>query len=303
VANFSADIDVFVEVVGAGSFARAAERLHVTRSAAAKAIARLESRLKVRLFNRNTRSLNLTEAGATYYEHCLRALDEMKSAEQALESGKAEIAGRLRVSIPVLFGHLCVMPILIELAAQHPQLLLDVMLSDRMVDLLEDGVDLSIRNGNPPDIGDLVAKRLGEHGMVFCAAPKYLRRTSAVFDVAALEGLDAVAYTRHGQVVDWRLTVEERSICVRPKARMQTDDLQGVMDAAVAGMGVAWLPSWLARENLVRGALWELKTIGASAVFPINALWPRTQHMPRKLRTAIDLLAEKLPAQLAIVEG
>lgn len=302
-ANFSADIDVFVEVVGAGSFARAAERLHVTRSAAAKAIARLESRLKVRLFNRNTRSLNLTEAGATYYEHCLRALDEMKSAEQALESGKAEIAGRLRVSIPVLFGHLCVMPILIELAAQHPQLLLDVMLSDRMVDLLEDGVDLSIRNGNPPDIGDLVAKRLGEHGMVFCAAPKYLRRTSAVFDVAALEGLDAVAYTRHGQVVDWRLTVEERSICVRPKARMQTDDLQGVMDAAVAGMGVAWLPSWLARENLVRGALWELKTIGASAVFPINALWPRTQHMPRKLRTAIDLLAEKLPAQLAIVEG
>jgi len=303
VANFSADIDVFVEVVGAGSFARAAERLHVTRSAAAKAIARLESRLKVRLFNRNTRSLNLTEAGATYYEHCLRALDEMKSAEQALESGKAEIAGRLRVSIPVLFGHLCVMPILIELAAQHPQLLLDVMFSDRMVDLLEDGVDLSIRNGNPPDSGDLVAKRLGEHGMVFCAAPKYLRRTSAVFDVAALEGLDAVAYTRYGQVVDWRLTVEERSICVRPKARMQTDDLQGVMDAAVAGMGVAWLPSWLARENLVRGALWELKTIGASAVFPINALWPRTQHMPRKLRTAIDLLAEKLPAQLAIAEG
>lgn len=302
-ANFSADIDVFVEVVGAGSFARAAERLHVTRSAAAKAIARLESRLKVRLFNRNTRSLNLTEAGATYYEHCLRALDEMKSAEQALESGKAEIAGRLRVSIPVLFGHLCVMPILIELAAQHPQLLLDVMFSDRTVDLLEDGVDLSIRNGNPPDSGDLVAKRLGEHGMVFCAAPKYLRRTSAVFDVAALEGLDAVAYTRYGQVVDWRLTVEERSICVRPKARMQTDDLQGVMDAAVAGMGVAWLPSWLARENLVRGALWELKTIGASAVFPINALWPRTQHMPRKLRTAIDLLAEKLPAQLAIVEG
>lgn len=302
-ANFSADIDVFVEVVGAGSFARAAERLHVTRSAAAKAIARLESRLKVRLFNRNTRSLNLTEAGATYYEHCLRALDEMKSAEQALESGKAEIAGRLRVSIPVLFGHLCVMPILIELAAQHPQLLLDVMFSDRVVDLLEDVVDLSIRNGNPPDSGDLVAKRLGEHGMVFCAAPKYLRRTSAVFDVAALEGLDAVAYTRHGQVVDWRLTVEERSICVRPKARMQTDDLQGVMDAAVAGMGVAWLPSWLARENLVRGALWELKTIGASAVFPINALWPRTQHMPRKLRTAIDLLAEKLPAQLAIVEG
>lgn len=302
-ANFSADIDVFVEVVGAGSFARAAERLHVTRSAAAKAIARLESRLKVRLFNRNTRSLNLTEAGSTHYEHCLRALDEMKSAEQALESGKAEIAGRLRVSIPVLFGHLCVMPILIELAAQHPQLLLDVMFSDRMVDLLEDGVDLSIRNGNPPDSGDLVAKRLGEHGMVFCAAPKYLRRTSVVFDVAALEGLDAVAYTRHGQVVDWRLTVEERSICVRPKARMQTDDLQGVMDAAVAGMGVAWLPSWLARENLVRGVLWELKTIGASAVFPINALWPRTQHMPRKLRTAIDLLAERLPAQLAIVEG
>lgn len=301
--SFSADVDVFVEVVAAGSFARAAERLHVTRSAAAKAIARLEARLKVRLFNRNTRNLNLTEAGSTYYEYCLRALDEMKSAEKALESGKAEIAGRLRVSVPVLFGHLCLTPILVDMARQHPQLLLDLTFTDRMVDLLEEGVDLAIRNGVPPDSGDLVAKHLGEHRMVFCASPGYLRRTSKVFEVAALERLDAVAYSRHGRIVDWQLGVDGRSISVRPNARMQIDDLQAVMDAAVAGMGVAWLPSWLARGNLVRGSLWELKTVGTSAVFPINALWPRTQHMPRKLRAVIDLLVEKLPQQLAMVEG
>ena len=301
--RFSPDVDVFVEVVAAGSFARAAERLHLTRSAAAKAIARLETRLNARLFNRNTRSQNLTEAGATYYEYCLRALDEMKNAEQALESGKAEIAGRLRVSVPVLFGHLCLTPLLVDMAGQHPQLLLDLMFTDRMVDLMEEGVDLAIRNGHPPDSGDLVAKRLGEHQMVFCAAPGYLRRSATIFDVAALERLDAVAYTRHGRMVDWQLVVEGRAISVHPNARMQIDDLQAVMDAAVAGMGIAWLPSWLARDKLVRGSLWELKTVGTSTVFPINALWPRTRYMPRKLRAAIDLLVEKLPAQLAMVEG
>lgn len=112
-----------------------------------------------------------------------------------------------------------------------------------------------------------------------------------------------MAYSRHGRIVDWQLGVDGRSISVRPNARMQIDDLQTVMDAAVAGMGVAWLPSWLARGNLVHGSLWELKTVGTSAIFPINALWPRTQHMPRKLRAVIDLLVEKLPQQLAMVEG
>ena len=141
----------FVAAVETGSFAAAAERLHVTRSAVAKTIARMEARLNVRLLHRTTRSLALTEDGQGYYEHCLRAVEELRAGESALESGRREAAGRLRVSVPMLFGKRCVAPVLARLAAEHPRLELDLSFSDRQVDLIEDGFDLAIRNG---EIGD-----------------------------------------------------------------------------------------------------------------------------------------------------
>lgn len=140
-------VEVFVAAVEAGSFAAAAVRLHLTRSAVAKTIGRMETRLDVRLFHRTTRSLALTEDGQGYYERCVRALDELRAGKAALDSGRNEAAGRLRVSVPVLFGRRCVAPVLTQLAAEHPKLELDLSFSDRPVDLIEDGFDLAIRNG------------------------------------------------------------------------------------------------------------------------------------------------------------
>src|SRR6266446_615422 len=148
VAELLSGVDVFVAAVEAGGFAAAGERLHLTRSAVAKAIARIEERLDVRLFHRTTRTLGLTEDGQTYYERCVRALEELRAGEAALESGRREAAGRLRVSAPVLFGRYCVAPVLAKVAAQHPKLELELSFSDRPVDLIEDGFDLAIRNGN-----------------------------------------------------------------------------------------------------------------------------------------------------------
>lgn len=187
-ANTLNGIDLFATVVEAGSFAQAAERLHLTRSAVGKGVARLELRLGVQLFHRTTRSQSLTEEGALFYRHCLRALEEVRLGETALASNKLTLNGRLKVSMPVLFGQQCVAPILLALAKAHPGLALELSFSDRKVDLVEEGVDLVIRNAEPPDSLDLAARRLGEHGMTLCASPAYLAERGGTCDPGRVTG-------------------------------------------------------------------------------------------------------------------
>lgn len=195
------DIPVFVASVEAGSFAQAAVRLHFSRSAVGKSIARLEERLGVRLFHRTTRSQRLTDNGALFYERCLRALEEIRGAESQLETGKHQVNGRLRVAVPVLFGRQCIAPLLIELAQEHPGLELEMSFSDRVVDLVEEGFDMAVRNGALADSSVLVARRLGEHRMVLCAAPDYLLKNGQPQTVDDLRQHTAINYTRAGRVL------------------------------------------------------------------------------------------------------
>ena len=145
-------IEVFVQAAEAGSFALAADRLNLTRSAVGKSIARLEARLGARLFHRTTRQQSLTDAGQAYYDRCVRALAELHDAEAELDSGRRSPQGRLRVSAPLVFGRHCVAPVLRELALQYPQLQIDISFNDRVVDLIEEGYDLGIRIGPLPDL-------------------------------------------------------------------------------------------------------------------------------------------------------
>lgn len=151
-------INVFVQAVEAGSFSAAATRLHQTRSAVAKAIARLEERLGVRLFHRTTRSQALTEAGQSYYERCVRALAELDAGEACIGTGRSEPTGRLRISVPVLFGRQFVAPLMMDLAQRYPQLTIDISFSDRVVDLLDEGFDLGLRVGPLPNSTSLAAR-------------------------------------------------------------------------------------------------------------------------------------------------
>ena len=168
-------VTVFVEVVRAGGFSRAAEQLGLTRSAVGKAIGRLEARLETRLFHRTTRALSLTDDGRVYHDHCVRALAELQAAEAQLESGRLEVAGRLRVTMPVLFGRHCVAPVLLGLARQHPRLELQLNFSDRPVDVLAEGFDLAIRSGVlGAESEGLRARKLVDQPKVVCASPTYL---------------------------------------------------------------------------------------------------------------------------------
>ncbi|WP_368749625.1 LysR substrate-binding domain-containing protein [Enterobacter hormaechei] len=295
------DIPVFVASVEAGSFAQAAVRLHLSRSAVGKSIARLEERLGVRLFHRTTRSQRLTDNGALFYERCLRALEEIRGAESLLETGKQQVTGRLRVAMPVLFGRQCVAPLLIELAQEHPGLELEMSFSDRVVDLVEEGFDMAVRNGTLQDSSVLVARKLGEHRMVLCAAPDYLLKNGQPQTVDDLRQHTAINYTRAGRVLPWQLMdYDGTSRTFIPRSSLNMDDLQAICDAALAGHGLAWLPCWMVIKEIHQGNLAPLLDQSPDVRFDVHAVWQQTPHLPLRVRIAIDMLVKRLPAVMSL---
>ncbi|WP_368766965.1 LysR family transcriptional regulator [Enterobacter hormaechei] len=295
------DIPVFVASVEAGSFAQAAVRLHLSRSAVGKSIARLEERLGVRLFHRTTRSQRLTDNGALFYERCLRALEEIRGAESQLETGKHQVNGRLRVAVPVLFGRQCIAPLLIELAQEHPGLELEMSFSDRVVDLVEEGFDMAVRNGALADSSVLVARRLGEHRMVLCAAPDYLLKNGQPQTVDDLRQHTAINYTRAGRVLPWQLMdYDGTSRTFIPRSSLNMDDLQAICDAALAGHGLAWLPCWMVIKEIQQGDLVPLLKQAPDVRFDVHAVWQQTPHLPLRVRIAIDMLVKRLPAVMSL---
>ncbi|ENJ4023537.1 LysR family transcriptional regulator [Enterobacter hormaechei] len=295
------DIPVFVASVEAGSFAQAAVRLHLSRSAVGKSIARLEERLGVRLFHRTTRSQRLTDNGALFYERCLRALEEIRGAESQLETGKHQVSGRLRVAMPVLFGRQCIAPLLIELAQEHPGLELEMSFSDRIVDLVEEGFDMAVRNGTLADSAVLVARRLGVHRMVLCAAPDYLIKNGQPQSVDDLRQYTAINYTRAGRVLPWQLMdYDGTSRTFIPRSSLNMDDLQAICDAALAGHGIAWLPCWMVIKEIHQGNLVPLFKQTPDVRFDVHAVWQQTPHLPLRVRIAIDMLVKRLPAVMSL---
>ncbi|WP_321936986.1 LysR family transcriptional regulator [Paraburkholderia sp. J8-2] len=289
----------FVDVVDAGSFSAAGERLGVTRSAVAKIVARLEQRLGVRLLHRTTRSLSLTDEGHAYYEQCRRVLSELSAVEAAFDHGRREPSGRLRISAPVLFGRQCVAPVVRRLVEDYPRLNVELSFSDRVADLVEDGFDLAVRIGTLPDNGTLVARRLGVQRMGICASPAYLARHGKPADVAALATHTGIAYGRAGQSPPWRVRgprgeVEE----CRLASRLYFDDLLAIADAAAAGAGVAWLPCWLMAPYLSDGRL-ELVMDSKSVLGgEVHVVRQKARHVPSKVRVAVDALVADISRML-----
>lgn len=293
-------IDLFLQVVESGSFARAAERLHLSRSAVGKSIARLESRLGVRLFLRTTRSQTLTAEGSLLLEHAHRAHSEMEAAQALLESGKQILRGKLRVSLPVLFGRRCVAPVLLELAREHPELILELSFSDRVINLVDEGFDFAVRNGQLEDSTDLIARPLSWHDMRLCAAPSYLAQYGSPVSPEELMQHQAIFYLNKTRPLEWQLTIDGQIERFKPEGRLYMDDLDAIADAAEAGDGIAWLPYWLINERLHSGRLVQILPGTAGVRLPIHAVWPKTRWLPLKVRMAVDRLREQLSQRIAL---
>lgn len=286
-------VPVFVEAVEAGGFARAAERLSLSRSAVGKTIARLEARLGVRLFHRSPSSLSLTEDGQIYYERCLRALEELRTGEALLESGRREVSGKLKITMPLLFGRHCAEPILLDLARQHPALELDLRFSDSMVDLISERFDLAIRNHSPTEDSGLSYRKIATQNKVVCASPNYLAMHGQPVHVDELARHEALVYWRNEQVVGWILT-NSNGVIVEPtlKWRIRFDSQEAVADAAVRGAGIACLPGWLVRSHVEAGRLVPLLAEFSETWVDTYAVWPAAPYIPLRLSVVIDALAE-----------
>jgi len=289
-------IPVFVEAVEAGGFSAAAKKLNLTRSAVGKTIARLEERLGVRLFHRTTRSQSLTEEGRFFYERCLRAVEEIRLGEALLESGRREVRGKLRVTMPVIFGRQCVAPILIRLLKKHPGLELDLSFSDRIADLLEDGFDLAVRNGPLKDDPDTMTRRLATQRMTVCASPTYLQEHGEPRTLDDLPEHEGIVYGKRGSHRTWVFPApDDPWRTVLPRSRLRLDDLDAIRDAAEAGLGLAWLPCWMVRDHFASGALRHVLKDVTPVTFDAHAVWPKSPVMLPKVRLAIDTLARELP--------
>jgi DNA-binding transcriptional LysR family regulator len=289
------DIPVFMCAVETGGFSEAGRRLNLSRSSVGRAVARLEGSLKVRLFDRTTRHQNVTADGQLFYEHCQRAMAELRSAEAALDSGLSVPRGKLRVSMPVLFGRMCVAPILRQIASEHSGLELELNFTDRKVDLLEDGYDLAIRNGSPGNGAGIRVRRVGHEATMIFAAPAYLEKRGYPQTLADLASHDTIAYSRGGRVQSWTLDDDGAAFEFNPVSRFRFDDIDAIADAAVEGFGLTWLPYWLVQKRVDSGELVQVIPNMRPSLSDVWAVWPEGPHLPTRVRVAIDALAKFLP--------
>jgi DNA-binding transcriptional LysR family regulator len=287
---------VFVKAVDLGSFAAAADALALSGPMVGKHVQFLEERLGVRLITRTTRRQSLTEFGRAYYERCRAILAEADAADALAADQLSEPRGKLRVSMPVHFGRRCVAPVLLAFAQRHTRLELDLSFNDRLVDLAEDDYDLSIRTGGLGDKAGVIARRIARQHMVVCAAPAYLAAHGHPRRIEELSTHQAIIYRRSGRIRPWLFPCAGNSpVEVTPSNRLRFDDLDAIADAAVLGMGLAWLPYWLVRERIQTGSLVRLLPDQPEYLYDVYALWLQTPHLPLKVRLAIDALAEALP--------
>ncbi len=294
-----ASLTAFVKVVETGSFTAAAQALEISGPMVGKHIQSLERRLGARLIHRTTRRQALTDFGAAYYERAKAILADIAAADALAECEGSDLGGRLRVTMPVHFGRVCVAPVLVDLARRFPKLELDLAFSDHLGDLIEDGFDLAIRTGELVGGNDYLTRRLAMQQMVVVGAPAYLTDRGTPRDMADLDHHATLAYRRSGAIPPWLFPAsDEATIRYSPKAQWRFSDLEALAATAAAGMGLAWMPSWLVRERLDSGTLVEVLPDAGRFPYPVHALWVRAAPLPARIRAAIDVLAGALPQMM-----
>lgn len=292
-----ASMEVFVKAVDLGSFAAAADALGLSAPMVGKHVRFLEARLGVRLLNRTTRRQSLTEFGRAYYERCRLILAEAAAADALAADQFDEPRGRLRVALPALYGRYCVTPVLFDFARQYPALELDLSLGDALVDLADGRFDLAIRTGDLQDEAGVVTRRVARQRMIVCAAPSYIAQRGEPRQISDIEQHATILYARAGRVRSWLFPrASEAPAEITPQSRFRLDDMAAIAAAAVAGLGLAWLPSWLVRDELRSGALKQVLQNEGEFPYDCHALWLATPHLPLKIRAAIDALVARLPA-------
>lgn len=286
-------ITAFVTTAQQGNFTAAAEKLGLTKSAIAKSVSRLEERLGLMLFQRSTRRLSLTPDGERFLASCQSAIDILQQAEAELTSHISKPSGRLRVDLPAAYGRQRILPILLDIHRQYPELMLTVTFSERFVDLIEEGIDLVVRIGELADSSGLVARRLTTQKLVICASPDYLRCRGEPLSPDEISQHQCIVGLRRNQPVSWLLKENGGQISrFTPPPTHEFGDGDAMLAATLAGGGLSQLPLWLVGKYLASGELREVLSGHSGGEMLVSALWPKSRQLLPKIRYVVDTLVK-----------
>lgn len=288
-------LQVFARVVEAGSFTKAAQTLHMSKTTVTQLVQQLEARLRVKLLNRTTRQVKVTADGAAYYQRVVQLLADLEDADSSISGASAEPKGRLRVDVPSPLARMLLMPALPAFHARYPEIQLDMGVSDRNVDVIGDNVDCVLRGGELTDLS-LMARRVGELALGVYAAPSYLAHAGRPSHPRELEGTHhrIVGFLRssRGTVAPVAMRSERERVEVQGRYVVAVDDGNAYLAAGLAGMGVLWLPRYMADPHVSLGELQPLFDGWQLDPMPLYVAFPPNRHVSAKLRVFIDWISE-----------
>ncbi len=295
-------MQAFARVVETGSFTKAADTLHMSKTSVTQLVQQLEARLRVKLLNRTTRKVNVTADGAAYYERVIELLADLDDAETSLSGASSVPRGRLRVDVPSPLARMILIPALPAFHARYPEIQLDLGVSDRMVDIIDEKVDCVVRGGELTD-QSLMARRIGDLPLGVYASPSYLERAGLPSHPRELE-------TTHHRVVSFlgprlgkpiAMQRHEESITVQGRYVLSTDDGNSYLAAGLAGLGILWLPDYMAKDHLASGELVALFEDWRLDPMPLYLAFPPNRHVSAKLRVFIDWIAELMARHAPVI--
>jgi len=286
-----AGIEFFATTVESGSFAAAARRLGVTASAVSRRVAQLEHELGVPLLARTTRSLSLTNDGRAFHERCMRILEELRDARDAIAHASKKPSGVLRVDVPIALGHVILAPKMPLFLDRYPEIRLELSFRDQWVDPFAEGIDVLVRIG-PLGDSTLIARRLGASGVIACGSPAYLEKRGTPQSPSDLARHDCLGYLREGRPAPWHFASGEGTAVTDIIGPYHTNDAVSLREAAIAGKGLVALFDFVVCDAIARGALVQVLGAHPMRTRPIHALYPKNRHLLPKVRAFLDFLAE-----------
>lgn len=285
------EIECFVAVAELGSFVKAADALGISKAAVSRTVLELEARLGSRLMQRTTRRLSLTEAGTLYLERCKQIVAALEEADDLLSAGAANPTGLLRINAPLTFGVLHLAPLWPMFLERHPGVALDITLSDRIVDIIDEGYDMAIRIARLSD-STLVHRKLTTTNLQVCASPAYLEKHGTPMHPHELAQHQAICYSYNASKDDWQFTGPEGPVNVKVNSRMHVNNGDSCVEAALGGIGVTRQPTFMIDRHLRSGQLVPILTHYTSPELGIYAVYPSRAHLPAKVRAMLDFLSE-----------
>ena len=292
------DINIFVRSAQTKSFSVAARQLGMSPSAVSKAVMRLEENLGIRLMNRTTRKITLTDDGAAFYERCRQILGELEEAELELVQSQSIPTGTLRIDLTTELGQLHIIPALPQFIERYPDLKLNISLSNRIADVIEEGIDAVVRIGVGPD-SSLIMHGVGMARFIVCAAPNYLRRYGIPQTLEDLRHHNCISFISPwtGRVFDWQFQQDGQEIRLPVEGNLCLNSGESILDVAKAGVGLIQVYNYIASEAIARGKLKPVLEKYTAPGSPISVVYPQKRHLSAKIRVFVDFMSE-LMAQL-----